>query len=230
MSTTILVGIVGSRAYGLDHEDSDTDRMGVFAHDTIDLLGLDAPEMVQREQVPGSDDLVLHELAKFLKLVLRCNPTATELLWLPDELIEVQTEAGRRLRSMKNLFLTAEAVRSSYLRYAHDQARRIARPFETPGRREKAARHTWRLVHQGCQLWTSGVLRVRLSADQAEECLDFGSRVGAGDTSAIDRLLAEADRRFDSAPSLTMDPDRARQVTDSWLKDYRAGQLRHLWG
>jgi predicted nucleotidyltransferase len=39
----LLEGIVGSVAYGLDGPDSDVDRLGIFAYDTVRLYRLDPP-------------------------------------------------------------------------------------------------------------------------------------------------------------------------------------------
>lgn len=36
----LLKGVVGSTAYGLNHENSDVDYMGVFAAPTSEVLGL----------------------------------------------------------------------------------------------------------------------------------------------------------------------------------------------
>ena len=41
MQNIILESITGSRAYGLNHANSDTDKMGVFIAPTIEVAGLD---------------------------------------------------------------------------------------------------------------------------------------------------------------------------------------------
>jgi hypothetical protein len=83
--TTILRGIVGSVAYGLDHEDSDIDRLGCFVAPTVQFHGLHLPigKRASRVQTTPSDHTE-HEAGKYLSLLLSCNPTVTELLWLPD--------------------------------------------------------------------------------------------------------------------------------------------------
>ncbi|MFD7300744.1 DNA polymerase beta superfamily protein, partial [Streptomyces pharetrae] len=40
VNNILLSGVVGSTAYGLAHEDSDVDRLGVFAAPTESLHGL----------------------------------------------------------------------------------------------------------------------------------------------------------------------------------------------
>jgi predicted nucleotidyltransferase len=45
--TMLLLGVVGSVAYGLNRPDSDRDRLGVYAAETGALLGFDpVPETV----------------------------------------------------------------------------------------------------------------------------------------------------------------------------------------
>ena len=85
----LLSGVVGSVAYGLDTEDSDVDRLGVFAAPTERLLGLHPPKP---SIVSSKPDATFHEAGKFASLALNVNPTITELMWLPDDLYETRTE------------------------------------------------------------------------------------------------------------------------------------------
>ena len=88
----LLSGIVGSTAYGLATEDSDVDRLGVFAAPTERLVGLHPP---QPSVVSSKPDATFHEAGKFAALALKVNPTITELMWLPDDLYETRTGLGR---------------------------------------------------------------------------------------------------------------------------------------
>src|ERR1039458_2070417 len=95
--TTILRGIVGSRAYGLDHEGSDTDRLGGYVAAPVQFHGLHPPigKLASRVQTTPSD-YTEHEAGKLVSLLLACNPTVTELLYLDS--YEVCTPEGRALR------------------------------------------------------------------------------------------------------------------------------------
>ena len=90
----LLSGIVGSTAYGLATEDSDVDRLGVFAAPTERLVGLHPP---QPSVVSSKPDATFHEAGKFAALALKVNPTITELMWLPDDLYETRTGLGSAL-------------------------------------------------------------------------------------------------------------------------------------
>lgn len=116
----LLKGVVGSTAYGLNHGGSDIDYMGIFAHDTEEMLGLNEP----KDSVVIKDpDTTLHEAKKFVTLALNGNPSVSELLWL--DVYEVMTDLGARLVNMRDLFLSAPRVRSAYLGYATSQFNRL---------------------------------------------------------------------------------------------------------
>ena len=153
-SNILLSGIVGSTAYGLAHEGSDVDRLGMFAAPTDDLHGLHPPK---ESHVTTKPDSTLHEAAKWCRLALRGNPTVTELVWLPDELYEVRTPLGDELIGIRTTLLSAKRVRDAYLGYATQQFRKLE-SRDGDHRTAKHARHLKRLCHQGLELYTSGRL------------------------------------------------------------------------
>ena len=90
--------ITGSRAYGLDTEDSDTDLRGIYlapAEMTWSLYG--APE--QFEDNAGQS--CVWELQKFLILALKANPNILECLYSP--LVDKITPLGEELVSLRSL-------------------------------------------------------------------------------------------------------------------------------
>ncbi|MEU8590842.1 nucleotidyltransferase domain-containing protein [Streptomyces sp. NPDC048664] len=217
----LLSGIVGSTAYGLAHEGSDVDRLGVFAAPTEALHGLHRP---RESHVGTAPDRTLHEAAKWCRLALSGNPTAMELVWLPDELYEVRTPLGDELIGIRASFLGARRVRDAYLGYATQQFRRLVGRSEgpvAPGTRErtaKHARHLKRLCHQGLELYGTGRLTVRV--EDPQEYRDFGERV-AEDASAAQPLLRYYETAFDQTRSAL--PDRADEApAEAWLLRVRA--------
>lgn len=211
-SALLLSGIVGSVAYGLATPDSDTDRLGVFAVPTMRLLGLHPPAPTRHGTAP---DYAHHEAGKFLMLALKCNPTVTELLWLPDELYEVRTPLGEELIAIRSCLLSREYVRNAYLGYATQQLRRLESPECTMGRKEKHARHLWRLVQQGVRLWLTGTLYVQLDPDAARNCREFGTRVAAGDAGLAAQMTAWADAAMEQDSALPEHPDEEK--AEAWL-------------
>ncbi|MFF4544814.1 DNA polymerase beta superfamily protein [Streptomyces sp. NPDC001435] len=216
----ILSGIVGSTAYGLAHEGSDVDRLGVFAVPTAELHGLHRPK---ESHVTTKPDRTLHEAAKWCRLALGGNPTAMELVWLPDELYEVRTPFGDELIGIRSSLLCAKRVRDAYLGYATQQFRRLeARgdgsfSADTRKRTAKHARHLKRLCHQGLELYATGRLTIRV--ENPQEYHDFGERVAA-DASAALPVLRAYQAAFDETTSvLPEQPDEA--AAEAWLRRVR---------
>lgn len=222
----LLMGIVGSTAYGLAGPDSDVDRLGVFAVPTTALHGLRPP----RESIVEHDpDVTLHEAAKFCRLALSCNPTAMELLWLPDGLYDVRTPLGEELIGIRASFLSAPRVRDAFLGYAEQQfTRLINKDASRAGgrwadrRTAKHARHLLRLIEQGLSLYETGVLTIRL--DDPQRFHDFGERVTA-DPEAARPVLEDARERF--ATTATRLPDQPdEEPAERWLRRVRAFYYR----
>ncbi|MFD7983191.1 DNA polymerase beta superfamily protein [Kitasatospora indigofera] len=214
----LLSGIVGSTAYGLAHAGSDLDRLGLFAVPTEELHGLDRPA---ESHVTTEPDITLHEAAKWCRLALGCNPTASELVWLPDELYEARTPLGDELIGIRTSFLSAKAVRGSYLGYAQQQFRKLltrdTTVLATRARAAKHARHLVRLVDQGVRLHETG--EVVLRVDDPERVRDLGIRIADRPDLAVD-LLAAAEHRFARPGVLPSAPDAA--PAEAWLRRVRA--------
>lgn len=160
----ILEGVVGSKAYGLDTPDSDTDVKGVMLYPTEDLLTL----IGIKETVNSNDpDIEHHEVRKFCKLVSKCNPTLLELLYL--EGYTKLTQEGEMLLAIRDSFLN-KTIFNSYGGYAIQQARKLYKKAQNGSphyRHEKHARHCFRLLLQGKELLETGALTVRLKDPQA---------------------------------------------------------------
>lgn len=204
----ILQGVVGSQAYGLANADSDYDRKGVYVSPPFALLSLDPP----RDTVVQTDpDYEFHEVGKFCRLALKCNPTVLEQLFLED--YEILTPEGRILIHNRSAFLSARCVRGAFGGYAMDQIKRLQRrgdgsfSSDTRKRREKHARHCFRLLHQGAELLRTG--RLTLKVADPEYLFTVG-RLGDNE------LIAEFGRANDNFQAAAAEsdlpelPDRAR--------------------
>ncbi|MDH6577552.1 nucleotidyltransferase domain-containing protein [Kitasatospora sp. MAP5-34] len=217
----LLSGIVGSTAYGLAHAGSDIDRLGLFAAPTETFHGLHRPA---ESHVSTAPDRTLHEAAKWCRLALSSNPTASELVWLPADLYEVRTPLGEELIGIRRSFLSARAVRNSYLGYATQQFRKLSArdttDQRTRARAAKHARHLIRLVLQGVTLHETGSVVVPLADPERVRAL--GERYA--DRPELARLLlADAEERFNRPGVLPDAPDEA--PAESWLRRVRAAHL-----
>lgn len=213
----LLLGVVGSTTYGLATEHSDVDRLGIFAHPTEVFFGLGKPP---ESYVDTDPDHTMHEAAKALRLILSCNPTATEILWL--ERYEVSTHLGLDLVDLRSSLLSAKAVRNAYLGYATQQFRKLqAREVtgtSTPSRIQSAkhARHLIRLLLQGTGLHTTGELIIHL--ENPEDVRSIGELIAA-DPDKAKGWMAWAEAIFDVPGVLPEFPDVA--AAEAWLKKVR---------
>ncbi|MFJ5121574.1 DNA polymerase beta superfamily protein [Kitasatospora sp. NPDC088548] len=216
--TALLVGVVGSTAYGFAQAGSDIDRLGLFAAPTEDFHGLHRPA---ESQVTTDPDVTLHEAAKWCRLALTCNPTAFELVWLPDDLYEVRGPLGEELIAIRRSFLSAKAVRTSYLGYADQQFRKLlTRDTTDPVTRRRAAkhaRHLVRLVEQGVRLYETAENVVRLP--DPDRVRDLGERI-ADHPATAEALLASAAERLARPGVLPPAPDP--RPAEAWLRRVRA--------
>ena len=168
MSKTILSGVVGSTAYGLARAGSDIDMLGIFAAPMTELTGLNwhSSKDTISKSGPGGDDFALHEVGKYFRLALKCNPTVSELLWLED--YTVQTWEGSLTVLNRDAFLSEKHARNSYFGYAKAQLDK----FHTHDFKVKHARHALRLLRQGDTLLYEGHLEVRVPDPQVYFDLD----------------------------------------------------------
>ncbi|MFI6582459.1 DNA polymerase beta superfamily protein [Embleya sp. NPDC050493] len=226
---TLLMGVVGSTAYGLATAESDEDLLGLYIADTRKVLGLGGANVTSGSRVTTKPDVTMHELGKYCGLALKCNPTVTELLWLPE--YRVETEAGRRLRALRGAFLSTEYVRSAYGGYAVQQAKRLLGRHEagkegfsadTAKRTAKHGRHCLRLLLQGQQLLRTGELLLDVSAHR-EDLFAVG-RLAAEDPAAFARRFEQEKAALEAIDSVL--PDRPdREAIETLVVDLRLAAL-----
>jgi len=162
----IIKARVGSHLYGLNTEDSDEDFLGVFIRPTREILSF----FNNKETYVTKDpDTTYHELKKFMWLAAKGNPTVLELLFCPE--YEVLTNEGASLVRHRHWFLSNH-VRDSFGGYAYQQAKKLQlREFqgyegfgpELKKRRNKHARHCFRLLRQGRELLETGTMVSKLT-------------------------------------------------------------------
>jgi predicted nucleotidyltransferase len=192
--------VIGSRAYGLDDEDSDTDRRGVYlpaAEMHWSLFGV--PEQLENDATQE----VYWELQKFLVLALKANPNVLECLYSP--IVESVTPLGEELLEMRNAFLS-KLVFQTYSGYVASQFKKMQADLRNQGRvKWKHVMHLIRLLISGTQVLTDQ----RVVVDVGE----FRDRLLAIKHGEV--TFAEADKwrkalqgSFESAFAATKLPDR----------------------
>jgi predicted nucleotidyltransferase len=148
---------VGSRAYGLDGEDSDTDVRGVYlapAEMQWSLFG--APEQFEDD----ASQSCYWELQKFLGMALKANPNILECLYSP--LVGKQTELGTELIALRDSFLS-RMIYQTFNGYAMSQFKKIEQDLRNHGQvRWKHAMHLLRLLISGAAALREGRVPVRV--------------------------------------------------------------------
>jgi hypothetical protein len=79
----LLASISGSKAYGTDTPESDTDLRGVFILPAERFFGLECIDQVSDEK----NDITFFELSRFIHLLCRSNPNILEMLFVPDDCV-----------------------------------------------------------------------------------------------------------------------------------------------
>lgn len=164
---TILLGIGGSHAHGLAHANSDYDYRGVFSHSTEDFFLVDSTPKDHYVSTSVEFDQTIYELAKYLKLAVKGNPDALELLGL-DTFVDVDEEWGVRLLELGPELMGAVPMKAAYLGYARQQFHKMRTmsddfPAHKGGRLWKHAKHMFRLLETYSRFVRTGKLTVRVT-------------------------------------------------------------------
>ncbi|MGW7087718.1 nucleotidyltransferase domain-containing protein [Streptomyces sp. NPDC054871] len=216
---TVYACVMGSRAFGLATDGSDTDRRGVFLAPTPLFWHFEKPPT----HVEGpADEQFSWELERFCELALRANPNILECLHSP--LVEHVTDTGRELLSLREAFLSRQA-HQTFARYALGQHKKLEADVRLHGApRWKHAMHLLRLLISCRDLLRTGELTIDVG-DQREPLLAVkrGEVPWREVESWMRRLAEEADKAATRTP-LPADPDRDR-VADFLFRARRASAL-----
>ncbi|MBS0658801.1 MAG: nucleotidyltransferase domain-containing protein [Verrucomicrobia bacterium] len=193
--------VVGSRAYGLETEASDTDRRGVYQAPSRLLFSLyGAPEQFEDHAAQTCH----WELRKFLVMALKANPNVLECLYSP--LVTRADAVGEALRARRALFLS-QLVFQTFNGYALSQFKLIERDQRNAGGiRWKHAMHLLRLLLSGLHAVEHGELEVRVEGSERERLLAV--KRGEIPWSEVERWRRELHARFEQALTTTPLPER----------------------
>jgi len=151
--------VVGSRAYGLDTDDSDTDRRGIYlapAELQWSLFG--APEQFE----DNANQSCYWELQKFLTMALKANPNILECLYSP--MVEKATPLGEELLAIRESFLS-QMIFQTFNGYAMSQFKKIEQDLRNSGAiKWKHAMHLLRLLLTGAAALRQGRIPVKVES------------------------------------------------------------------
>ena len=192
--------VIGSRAYGLDHDASDTDRRGIYlAPAELEWSLFGAPEQFE-DPVAQS---CYWELQKFLVMALKANPNILECLYSP--LVEKATPLGEELLARRQGFLS-QMIFQTFNGYALSQFKKIEQDLRNHGEvRWKHAMHLLRLLLTGAATLREGQVPVRVEA-QRERLLAV--KRGEVPWAEVEAWRKELHRDFEQGLAETSLPER----------------------
>ena len=217
---TILLGLMGSHSHGtyIPPENGgidDIDVMGVCVPPKDYYLGLKQFEQV--DTWVDEYDIVIYEVRKFIRLLLKNNPNVLGLLWLPKKDYIVLTSEGQKLIDNRELF-SSKIAYHSFTGYAKGQLKRMTHfKFEGyMGQKRKSlvekfgydcknAAHLIRLLRMGTEFIETGELNVFRKHD-AEQLIDI--KRGKYKLNDIKEMAEKLFDKADRALEKTALPDR----------------------
>jgi predicted nucleotidyltransferase len=163
----IFETISGSRLYGTNLPESDTDYRGVCIPPMKVLLD-PFQQFKQKDHGFQEKDRVIYGLSKFMYLCSECNPNIVELLFSPPEFWKTKSPQWNLLVENRDLFLSKQA-RFTFSGYAFSQLGAIEHnkhnfPY-------KPAMHLMRLIYEGKELLLTG--NITLPLPQKDELLEI---------------------------------------------------------
>lgn len=192
--------VIGSRAYGLEDDQSDTDRRGVYlpsAQLHWSLYGV--PEQIENDETQEC----YWELQKFIVLALKANPNVLECLYSP--IVETLTPLGQELLDMRAAFLS-KLVFQTYSGYVASQFKKMQADLRNHGRvKWKHVMHLMRLLKSGIHVLKSGTISVDVGQDR-ERLLAI--KRGEVPFSQTDAWRLELQTELETALATTCLPDR----------------------
>jgi hypothetical protein len=211
---TIYAAVVGSRAFGLAVDGSDTDLRGVYAAPAADFWSLIKPPA--HVEGPARDQFSW-EVERFCELALKANPNLLEVLHSP--LVHTITPLGQELVGLRRAFLSQLAYQT-FSGYVRSQFSKIEADLRRSGAPKwKHVMHLIRLLLAAETLLRTGELVLDAGPHRDRLLAVRGGEVAWAD---VEAWRLELHRRMDDALEVTAlpaVPDVAR--VDAWLRSVR---------
>jgi uncharacterized protein len=192
--------VIGSRAYGLEDDQSDTDRRGIYlppAELYWSLYGV--PEQLENDETQET----YWEIQKFMILALKANPNVLECLYSP--IVEFATPLAEELLSMREAFLS-KLVFQTYSGYVASQFKKMQTDIRNQGKvKWKHVMHLIRLLISGIDVLRERKVIVEV-CQQREQLLEI--KRGEVSFAEADAWRKRLQVEFEQAFQQTTLPDR----------------------
>lgn len=214
----ILMGTVGSIAYGLNTPESDKDYMGIYVAPLSYYFGVDSAKTINKKLPELNVEYTIYEWKQYLSGAINFNPNMIPLLFLNTELYTIISPAEELLLSERNLFKTKRAI-SSLLGYGFSQLESAIknntekygenrkRLVERFGYDIKQAAHTIRILRMAKELFETDELNVYREHDREELLSIRNGKYTKDEWLEIARSLLEETKRASEKCDFPEAPD-----------------------
>lgn len=164
--------ISGSKLYGLETPESDTDTRGVFLNtDPSDILGLNRNEIIKEE----NQDFLLFELRHFLRGLKKTNTQMVEILFADQQNFSIIEPEFIKIQQNRTRLIESKVLFKSLLGYIQNEKRlangertgnlgsKRKNNIEKYGFSPKNFSHLFRLAHCGSKFFETGHYPVNIS-------------------------------------------------------------------
>jgi hypothetical protein len=166
----LFMTMTGVHLYGFPSVDSDYDLRGAYVLPLREVIGLHKPQetITRLTPVRGLDiDLVLHDIAKFVRLLASGNASLLEELYSPlvlsgDGELSTLRELGRGC-----------FTRHLYIHYSGFARSQVEKLWSQEARHVKTLLYAYRILMTGAHLLETGVLECNLPALNEHFAFDF---------------------------------------------------------
>lgn len=193
--------IVGSKLYGLDTPESDTDYRGFGMPDVSAIIGLTRQEQDESKSLDDNTEGTIFSLNKYLHLLMKGNPTVFEIAFANEKFHVESTSEGLSICGFVRTHFVTKHLFKPYSAYFRAQQRELNNTKRTGKRLElvkkygydtKFASHAARLGYQCCELMKDGTLNPTLEGVEREICM--GIKTGQYSLSRVNDILTTLDK------------------------------------
>jgi hypothetical protein len=125
---TLLKTVVGSKLYGIDGPDSDTDYKGFGIPGIEEVLGFNCCEQIESSNGllgKHKEECVIYNLKKFLKLCASGNPTVLEIAFTPRRFHAEFTVLGDQVTKFVRENMLHKKMYNAYRGYFNSQLHKL---------------------------------------------------------------------------------------------------------
>lgn len=203
----IYATITGSKLYGIDTEESDTDFKGIAFPTRSQLIGLENFEQQKYsngvEDGPEKVEGEAWAFKKFINLCMKGNPTVIEIAFADPKFHIHSTPIGLEIMKFVRDNMLTKHLFKPYSAYHRAQIRKL-QSKQRVGKRKaivdehgydcKFAGHAYRLARQCCIVMREGTLRPTLDPEDRELALKIRAGKENFTMEEVLQLLEEVDK------------------------------------